>query len=462
MNKWTLGLFSVFCISLVSGCNHTNNTSSSLNGSSSSTKELSDEEYFENFDPVLRFSIASDIHIHKVETPEDEKLVTMMEMAYSHARNSKSDHKTLDAMLIAGDLMEHGEDIEFYKFYEIFYDNINLEETQPFITMGNHEFEFRNDGDPIETFKYMFECEIDEHTTFNGYHFIRMSPSMGGHTYDGAKQSWLLNELKKAQEDTPDKPIFLMTHHAVLNTVYGTEQTIWGSNDLRDILTMFPQVVHFSGHSHFSMTNPKSVHQLDFTSINVGPLAYFSLAINDFKKDGVYPTDKEGGYATGFTRGTRAGEFAVCEVDKNGALVVYCYDVYSGEVLCTYQFRDLVHKENFKNNAQKKAESMIPEFKEDSELELVDVTTSSVKIKIPAAVSEEFIESYRVYAYDENGDLVSKGYALSGEIFRPKPEYVYCNITGLKSNTDYKLEVYAVNAYDKLSEKPLYLDVTTG
>jgi hypothetical protein len=210
------------------------------------------------------------------------------------------------------------------------------------------------------------------------------------------------------------------------------------------------------------MTNPKSVHQLDFTGINVGPLAYFALAINEYKKDGIYPIDKEGGYSTTFSRGTRAGEFAVCEVDKNGALIVYCYDVYSGEVLCTYQFRDLVHKENFKNNAQKKEESMAPVFEDGAELEVVDVTTSNIKIKIPAAKSEEFIESYRVYVYDEEDKLVNTSYALSGEIFRPKPEYLYCNIAGLNANTNYKLEVYAVNAYNKLSDNALYLDVTTG
>lgn len=467
MKKIMLGLLSVFCLSLVTGCNKNTSSSSSIKTSSSSSSldysSLTDEEYFNNFDPVLRFSVASDIHIQVLKTPEEEKMAKMMQMAYAHARNSESDHKTLDALLIAGDLMENGEDNEFFKFTEIFYENIDLDETYPFITLGNHEFEFRNDGDPIEMFTSILDCEEDEHTVINGYHFIRLCPSVEseGHAYSEEKQEWLLEELNKAKEDTPDKPIFVLNHHAVLNTVYGTENTTWGSNSLKDVLSQFPQVVNFTGHSHYSMCNPKSIHQKDFTGINVGPMAYFSLALNDYKKEGVYPIDREGGFQTSWTRGTRAGEFAVCEVDARGAMKMFCYDVISEELLCTYTFRDLVNKENFKTNEQKEIESKVGEFKEGSELAIVDITKNTCRVEIPVAESEDFIESYRVYIYDEKDVLIKKAYALSGEIFRPIPEQVYANIEGLSSNTNYKLEVYAVNAYNKISETPLEIEIST-
>ena len=65
------------------------------------------------------------------------------------------------------------------------------------------------------------------------------------------------------------------------------------------------------------------------------------------------------------------------------------------------------------------------------------------------------------YIYDEKDVLIKKAYALSGEIFRPIPEQVYANIEGLSSNTNYKLEVYAVNAYNKISETPLKIEIST-
>ena len=464
MKKMKLILLSVFCLSLVVGCNN-NSSSSSIKESSSSFdySSLTDEEYFARFEPVLRFSVASDIHIQTSKTPEEEKMAKMIQMAYAHAKNSESDHKTLDALLIAGDLMEHGEDREFFKFSDILYENMDLEETYQFITLGNHEFEFRSDGDPIETFTTILDCEEDEHAVINGYHFIRLCPSVesNGHAYDESKQEWLYEELNKAKEDTPDKPIFVLNHHAVLNTVYGTENTTWGSNSLKDVLVEFPQVVNFTGHSHYSMCNPKSIHQKDFTGINVGPMAYFSLALNDYKKEGVYPIDKEGGFQTSWTRGSRSGEFAVCEVDVRGAMKMFCYDVNSEELLCTYTFRDLVNKENFITNEQKEAESKVGEFKEGAELVISEVSENTLKVQIPVAESEDFIESYRVYVYDENDELVKKAYALSGEIFRPIPEKVYANVEGLAAKTKYKLEVYAVNAYNKISETPLKIEITT-
>ena len=118
-------------------------------------------------------------------------------------------------------------------------------------------------------------------------------------------------------------------------------------------------------------------------------------------------------------------------------------------------------KENFITNEQKENDSKVGVFKEGSELVISDITKNTCRVEIPVAESEDFIESYRVYVYDENDTLVKKAYALSGEIFRPIPEQVYANIDGLASNTNYKLEVYAVNAYNKLSETPLEIEITT-
>ena len=66
------------------------------------------------------------------------------------------------------------------------------------------------------------------------------------------------------------------THHAVKGTVYGSE--LWYTNDLDGILEEYEQVVHFSGHSHFPINDPRSIWQGDFTALNTGTLSYAEMA----------------------------------------------------------------------------------------------------------------------------------------------------------------------------------------
>ena len=61
-------------------------------------------------------------------------------------------------------------------------------------------------------------------------------------------------------------------------TVYGSE---WGFTENRDLmydtLKPYPQVITFSGHTHYPLDDPRIIHQEDFTSIGTSTGAYVWL-----------------------------------------------------------------------------------------------------------------------------------------------------------------------------------------
>ncbi|MGK0537381.1 metallophosphoesterase family protein, partial [Bacillus sp. 'calajunan'] len=88
------------------------------------------------------------------------------------------------------------------------------------------------------------------------------------HGYYSDKQiNWLKEEMEKAQKDDPEKPIFVFLLQHIKDTVYGSQE--WGTKDsakIYEVLKQYPQVITFSGLSHYPLDDPRSIHQKDFTS----------------------------------------------------------------------------------------------------------------------------------------------------------------------------------------------------
>ncbi len=230
-------------------------------------------EKAEDFQPVLRFAVCSDAHLSKEESGQKnaERLKKMFGVAYGIAANS--DYKGLDAVLVAGDMTESGK-AEEYEVYRDLTAECVKEGTELLTVMGNHEhIEYRDTKNPqkaIEVFREYVSDEVDFHKVIGGYHFIGVSYDDNGKEEFKTKLEWLRAELDKAVADTGDKPVFVMQHPHPALTVYGSVN--WANMDIRVVLKDYPQVVDFSGHSHYAANDPRSIHQSTFTAIGCGAI----------------------------------------------------------------------------------------------------------------------------------------------------------------------------------------------
>ena len=410
--------------------------------------KVSDEIYFsEYFEPVLRFIVASDIHIHDSGSDaREQRLANMFASAYQYARTQK--YTTVDGAFFAGDFTDRGTTVSMEKFFNIMNANTKPETTTG-VVMGNHEY-FSEEPNPQERFLKVSGYEsTNNHLTVNGFHFLLLSPNDGGHNFSKEDQDWLAAELATAAAEDPTgkRPIFVFHHQHVYNTVYGSLD--WGVKELTPILEQYPQVVDFSGHSHFPITDPRSIWQGSFTALGTGTLNYFEMGLAGYQESFILVSDREGGMGSPIYD---AAQYYIVEVDANNAIRIQGYDmdVYSlleNPVL----LRSVGDPETFVYTNHRAEESEAPVFPATTKVTLEQQDFTSVKIRFTQANCKDIVQHYRLELY-EGDKHISTTRRLSCTFYRPIPETITAYFDDLKPHTDYRVEIYAVSSWAKESK----------
>ena len=195
--------------------------------------------------------------------------------------------KGAEAILIAGDIANQSDPAVYTTIRKI-YDEIFGNSPNPPLflpVMGNHD---REGGlpkdDPPKTMKekeerFMKYLKVDKihfHEVVKGFSVIGRSFKGGGGAgcdLDDAK--WVFEELDKAIARDPNKPIFVVGHNNPKQTVYGSE---WGNDNLYILFRNYPQVVYFSGHTHYPNEDTRTIHQKDFTTVGTSCLFWTWIA----------------------------------------------------------------------------------------------------------------------------------------------------------------------------------------
>jgi 3',5'-cyclic AMP phosphodiesterase CpdA len=230
----------------------------------------------------LQIAVISDVHIG------GEREVSKLTQALKDYGKTTPNYNVL---AVVGDLTNHGLDTQYDSFMKTLNNNIRPS-AEKILAMGNHEyFEGKNWPKPGLTDKILMDRFIKKtgmpgvyyDKWIKGYHFITLggeqsrisNPDNGDYAViSEAQYSWLENTLPIGLD--PKKPIFVFLHQPLDDTVYGSH--FWGAGlkDMRlfNILSRYPQVILFSGHSHCILTNPKTVYQEGFTMVNTASTAY--------------------------------------------------------------------------------------------------------------------------------------------------------------------------------------------
>lgn len=386
-----------------------------------------------DFTPITRFIVTSDSHITTIGDVQTTRLEKMIKMGYKIAKKDK-EYNQLDAVLIAGDVTDMGTKIAFGSIKAATLPVLKGD-TQFLATISTSHDDRTIGKSSLELYEDIMGQETDFHRVINGFHFIGISASkIEGEHYSDYQKKWLVEELDKAVADDPDKPIFVLQHEHISNTVYGSSDFEgWGMPDFAEILKNYPQVVDFSGHSHYPNNDPRSIWQGEYTAIGTGGLYYAEITVDDVKT--VHPA----GYRF-------ASTFWVVEVDAANRIRLRAVDLNSHEYLCEYILNSPFER-SF-TPEQQKARSSAPAFVENAKIKV-----RSKKIVCDAAQSTDGmpIFIYRAYAVDSQGNRTPVGKTV--------PKYYRANVPGTVSITlenlpdgDYTLEVVAENCYGIQSE----------
>lgn len=233
--------------------------------------------------PDVRFGVVSDIHLLR---PNHDKL---LEKAFVYFRD-----RGVDAIMIPGDIADNGRISELKRCADIwkrvFPGNRGMDgrRVEKLFIYGNHDiwgsyhmikqnpklareeaiaFE---EGRPKRVWEEVFEEPYSDFylKEIKGFVFI------GAHWTKEDNFDGLENFLKSnAEKINPTKPFFYTQHSHPSNTCIGA--WAWGQDNgsSTKVLSKYPNAVVISGHSHYSLTDERSIWQGKFTSINASALA---------------------------------------------------------------------------------------------------------------------------------------------------------------------------------------------
>ncbi|KAA0548521.1 hypothetical protein FZW96_08085 [Bacillus sp. BGMRC 2118] len=239
--------------------------------------------------PNFQVAVISDIHIKTSSPLAQEKLKVALNDFQHIAPN-------YNVLAVGGDMTDLGLPKEYSMFKEIV-SSYKAPGSQNFMVMGNHEwFEHRNnphttvsDVELQKRFSKNFNVPgVYYDKWINGFHFIAIggekseatmlketnNPGDGDSAYISDQQIEWLQQTLSIHENSR-QPVFVFLHQPIRDTVNGS---MWGAGlkdqDLLSLLQKYPQIILFSGHSHFTMDDPNSMIQKGITMVNTSSVAY--------------------------------------------------------------------------------------------------------------------------------------------------------------------------------------------
>ena len=388
-----------------------------------------------NFKPALRFMVVSDVHYKDEPCVEEERMAKALQIAYRLSEESES-YKKLDAVYAVGDFANSGTETQMRKFKATL-DKYCKEETQYCLMMASHEYHGGGVEKAHELFKEIFDMPVDNHRVINGFHFISMTCSHACE-FEDDKVEFAKKALKEAREADPKKPIFFFQHPHITDTVSGS--IYWADEKFYTTFMDFPQVIDFSGHSHYPVNDPRSVWQNEYTAIGTGSLKYTELTVDGVKK--VHPALYE-----------ECANFLIVEADKDNNLRVSGVDILAEEILCEYYFSNPAKKSNRDYTPDKqRSRSFAPVFPKDAEI-LITEESGLYTAVYPKADGQDDtpIVIYRTFIENEKGETLAERKVIpTYYLYETADKINVCLGTLLKGR--YKIRATAENAFGMQSE----------
>lgn len=351
----------------------------------------------------------------------------------------------LDVLMIPGDMTHNSYLDDYTAFVE------DLEEVIPkgshtkvMLLRGNHDAKEGNDPDTgkprLDNFVNVlsqYDPEIVSPNGLyevNGYQFVMVSqdtqkandePSTNSyiktHNYLHSPDTveWFEAAMNVAEDNSDGKPIFVGMHPNVKDTVYGSyivngtkagaasESSYWGTNELYDALKDHSNAITFSGHSHYSISNERSIHQDEFTSLNTGSVN--NLETEESWDESFQPK------RYGNNESESTGYYI--EVNTDQVVTIHRMDFLRGteeelKELDEPWIVDVNNKESWQYTDDR--DTAAPYFEDGSKVIVSDVTDTSCTVSFPQADDDDTqTANYKVEFINQSSGQTDKTVTLS-------------------------------------------------
>ncbi len=319
----------------------------------------------------------------------------------------------IDAVLFNGDQTQDGTKEQAQLFASIVKEAFDVTKVPVIVTHGNHDVYWSGCMtraefvDAYGSDMYLFDKDMtsiykgNRHIEINGYHFVSVDIETympNYNTLSSETETWLKNTLDRIVGEDPDSYVFVSCHSPAKDTVYGSMSDDvkgtgnWGASaELDSILKEYPQVILFSGHTHYGINLETNINQSTYTQINSG-------SSSDIEFDMIIPENRRS-YSQGM----------IVEVDKDNNIRITRIDLAKDTVIKTPWYID----------AYKADGSSLTRYSEETRLEnnrapqfpagisVIEVSGSELRIDFKSAVDDDMVFYYEIEVLNESGAKIA-------------------------------------------------------
>jgi predicted MPP superfamily phosphohydrolase len=364
-----------------------------------------------------------------------------MEKVPKALKNLTAKTPKADAIFVVGDITNNGEPWQYEQLRSVFNDRTNVPEGMPvYFMMGNHD----NYSGANAASEYMSQTgqPLHQYIVIEGYPFITVSETGSDQNdFNSAALKFLSDNLEKAARDYPDRAIFVFIHVPTVNTSYGSwisgalADGGWCTDVFKSTLDKYPQAVVFSGHTHYPLGDPRSIHQERFTAVNTASTTYSEVEAQIGLNIGTLPAGYE-----------NITEGLIVSVKENGDVELERWDTYRNEEILPRWLLAAPHDGahfTYKNRSGGAA----PSFGGEDKPEVGNISATACRVSFPQASDDEVAQYYRVEILNGNNVVrqhtVFSGFYLNSSM----PARLTVDIDGLSANTSYTARVTAYDSY---------------
>ena len=368
----------------------------------------------------VRFGVISDVHVQNDRRNDSRHLVKAFEYFRDHGA---------DGVLIAGDIADQGRVSQFKYFADAWFKVFpgdkapDGRKVEKLFVYGNHDVDGWRWGRNAQQMKdpaviadaigYNEETRAKtwEECLHEKYEPVWMKDVKG---YKFIGRHWHYhNEMveffrRHAEELRGAKPFFYTQHDHPAHTCFG--EWAWGHDDGTStrVLSQFPNAISFTGHSHYTLTDERTIWQGAFTSINTSSMRYSSTDYN--------LRDNIGGNSGGYGKwqrsrvtpkaGTGDGKQGMLLEVGDDAIVIHRREFTFDQDLGDDWVIPLpVAKEKpfaYKTHAAKR---VAPEFAKGAEVKVRRIKEGKNDLVVVSFPAAQTVDKCRVYEYEVTATL---------------------------------------------------------
>lgn len=427
---------------------------------------------------VSRIAILSDAHINETfgsKPSAADKLKTALNQIKVLFPATDDLAEGADAILFSGDMTNNGTDTEYERFLRVIEESdVDTERTTLCYTAGNHEYYregFISSGtntpaqvQNVITAYNKYLGDLDTDTVINGMHIIGVSQRDCMAAYGAECDTFLQEHIEAAREDDPEMPIIIFSHVGygeIWGREYGYDYMKLSPRTI-ELINDCPQIIMFSGHTHYASNDPRMIQQNFYTNVQLPTLGSKQW----FQYDSSYLGD--------VSHYVDSWQGMLMTVDENKVVRLQRYDFAINQKIGQEWVIDapLATKNAdeaflYGTIAERAERAAAPAFAAGTVVTPDEVTDSMIKFTFPIAhiddeVSDDAIWQYRVEVEDVGLEKAVFSYSYYSEFYLGPVQSptMSLSVGELDPYTDYLLKITAISCLGKESE-PLTLEFGT-